>query len=248
MLIVGKILAALFFPPGIFILLALLCALLVHKGRKKAASAIALASAILLYTLSTPLVSGLLALPLENKYPPLLFQSDAQAIVVLGGGFLELSPEYGAGALAADSEKRAVYGMELSRAYGLPLLYSGGAAYDSKLPGTAAEAAGRLWRSLGLAADRITLETASLDTRGNARGVAEVAGEGPFILVTTAMHMARSVLSFERAGVKVYPAPTDYRVKRTSLTFSDFLPDAYSLDTSRFALHEYVGFVYYRLT
>ena len=248
MLIIGKILAALAFPPGLFILLAILCALLAFKGKKRAAVVVAIANAFLLYALSIPLIAGLLALPLENKYPPLFAKEDARAIVVLGGGYVEMSPEYGLGALSMDSEKRAIYGMELSRAYDLPLIFSGGAAYDSKQPGTAAEAAGRLWRTLGVDRDRITLETKSLDTKGNAREVAGVTGNGPFILVTTAMHMPRSVLAFEKAGLRVYAAPTDYRAKRTPITLSDFFPDASALEVSRFALHEYVGLLYYRLT
>jgi uncharacterized SAM-binding protein YcdF (DUF218 family) len=249
MFFLGKILAAIVLPPGLFIALALISSLLAAKGRKKAAMILALISAVALYALSTTVFSNLLVHPLEDKYPPLSGRPVARAIVVLGGGYLESSPEYGGeGALSADSEKRAVYGLELSKALGLSLIYSGGGAYDSDSGGSGAAAAGRLWRSLGTASDRILLETESRDTKDNARGVAKLAGTGPYILVTSAMHMPRSILAFEKAGVQVTAAPTDYRGKRSSTTWSDFLPDAFALEQSRFALHEYLGLLYYSLT
>jgi len=60
--------------------------------------------------------------------------------------------------------------------------------------------------------------------------------------------MPRSVLAFERQGISVMPAPTDYRAKRSPYSWSDFMPDTSRLDTSRLALHEYIGIAYYRLT
>lgn len=249
MFFLGKILAAIILPPGIFIALALTTALLAAKGLRRAATIIALLSAIALYALSTTAFSNLLVLPLEDRYPPLNVRPDARAIVVLGGGYLESSPEYGGeGALSADSEKRAVYGLELSKALGMSLIYSGGGAYDSDSSGSGAAAAGRLWRSLGAAPDGIFLDTNSRDTKGNVEGVAKLAGKGPLVIVTSAMHMPRSILAFSRAGLRAIPAPTDYRGKRGPVTWSDFLPDAWALEQSRFALHEYVGLLYYYLT
>jgi len=92
------------------------------------------------------------------------------------------------------------------------------------------------------------LETESKDTRGNAQGVARIMGRGPFILVTTAVHIPRSMLAFRKSGMSVLAAPTDYLAKRTPLTLSDFFPNAYSMNNVAFALHEYFGLIYYYLT
>jgi uncharacterized SAM-binding protein YcdF (DUF218 family) len=78
------------------------------------------------------------------------------------------------------------------------------------------------------------------------------AGGGPadplqVLLVTSAYHMRRSVLSFRSAGLSVIPAPTDYKSRRTRLTLIDFLPGMTRLLNSSTALHEYVGILYYRL-
>jgi uncharacterized SAM-binding protein YcdF (DUF218 family) len=249
MFIIGKVLAALVLPPGIFVLLGIAGAALAIKGKRRAAAWISGTNAILIYALSTGLAASLLIAPLENAYPPIGGMAGAKAIVVLGGGFNGMAPERGgAGSLTPTSTQRASYAFELSREYGLPLVFSGGAAYDSPGSGSEAEAAGRLWRSYGVPADRITLEIESRDTRENASGVAAMAGNGPFVLVTSAFHMPRAVLSFERAGIAVIPAPTDYRAKRSRFTFTDFMPGAEKLEDSRMSLHEYIGLAYYRLT
>jgi uncharacterized SAM-binding protein YcdF (DUF218 family) len=248
MFIVGKILAALVFPPGLYVALGIVCCLLAWRGRRKAAMVVAASSAALLYLLSTGLVANLLLAPLENAYPPLSSAQGARAVVVLGGGYNDLSPEYGRGVLTPISEKRAVYGLELADRYGLPLVFSGGKGLDSGTAGSEAEAAGDLWRRLGVSADRISLETESVDTKANARGVVSLAGKGPFLLVTSAFHMPRAMLAFEKTGASVIAAPTDYRVKRRAAGWVDLLPDTYQLDLSRTALHEYVGLLYYRLT
>jgi uncharacterized SAM-binding protein YcdF (DUF218 family) len=249
MFILGKILAALTLPPGIFIMLAAVSALLALRGKKKAAAIVCIANALAVYALSTVFVSSILVSPLENKFPPVAARADAKAIVVLGGGYLDLSPERGGeGSLTSTSEMRAVYGLELEREYGLPLVFTGGKGLDSSLTGSEAEAAAGLWRRLGVDAAKITIETESVDTRGNAERVYALGGPGPFLLVTSAFHMPRAVLAFEKAGARVIAAPTDYRAKRGRASWVDFLPGAGSLELSWMALHEYIGLLYYRLT
>ncbi len=249
MLIVGKILAALLFPPGIFIVLAVIGAILAAKNKKKASAIMCSIDAFLMYALSTGIVASLLLAPLENGYPPIYSSRDARAIVVLGGGFNDSSPERGgAGSLTPVSSMRASYGFELSRSFGLPLIFTGGGYFDAPGRGSEAEAAGRTWEAFGVAKNRITLETESLDTKGNAKGVLSLSGAGPFVLVTSAFHMPRAVLAFKKVGIQVLAAPTDFRAKRSAFTITDFLPDTWRLECSRSALHEYAGILYYFLT
>jgi uncharacterized SAM-binding protein YcdF (DUF218 family) len=250
MFILGKILAALILPPGLFAFLFLLCVLLAAKGRKKAAITTASLASLLVYALSTGFAASALVRPLENAYAPLgSFPADARAVLALGGGYNDNSPEYGGeGTLTRASVKRAVYALELARRFDLPLVFSGGKGLDTSLAGSEAEAAGRLWASLGMERDRIKLEKESVDTKENAFHAVRLAGEGPYILVTSAFHMPRAMLSFERTGARVYAAPTDYRARRSRTSWADFLPDTGALDTSRLALHEYIGLLYYRMT
>jgi uncharacterized SAM-binding protein YcdF (DUF218 family) len=249
MFIIGKIFAYLLFPPGLFVLLAFAAAILAWRGKKKSCLAISLLLCLASYSLSTCICTNFLLENLEDRYPPLSVKPNAAAIVVLGGGYNEASPEYGMrGALLPVAEKRAIYGLELARAYDLPLVFSGGKGFDATVEGSEAEAAKRLWLSLGFDPKRIYIETESLDTKGNASGVAAYAKGKDIILVTSALHMPRSVMAFEKAGIIVIPAPTDYRAKRSPFAWTDFLPDASRLEATRFALHEYAGILYYRLT
>lgn len=249
MFIIGKILAYLLLPPGLFFLLAVAVFYFAFRKKNGVAYLLTALLSLLIYFFSTPVCSNFLIKPLEDKYPPLLARTNASAVVVLGGGYNEVSPEYGKlGALTPTAEKRAVYGLELARSYNAPLIFTGGKGFDATVAGSEAEAARRLWLSLGYDPKLIEIETESLDTRGNASGVAKLAKGRSVILVTSAMHMPRSVFAFQKAGIAVIPAPTDYRAKRSPISWTDFLPDASELDAVRFALHEYIGIAYYRLT
>jgi len=248
MFILGKILAVLVFPPGLFIVLALVAFVLLIFKKRKTAFGVVVLDVILLYLLSINAFASLLVAPLENKYPPISGAGGAQAIVVLGGGYDDRSPEYGGeAALAPVAEKRAVYGLELARRFDLPLVYSGGTSFAVTTKGSEAEAAGRLWQSLGVPKQRIVLEKESLDTRMNASGVAALIKGKRVVLVTSAFHMPRAMLAFQKAGMDAVPAPTDYLAKRSPLTWADYLPGVSALETSFAALHEYVGLPYYRL-
>ncbi|HWP69098.1 MAG TPA: YdcF family protein [Rectinemataceae bacterium] len=248
MFMLGKVLAFFAFPPGLIILFGLLSLILLFLNKRKAALGVSTLALILFYLLSMNAFSNLLIAPLENRYPPISKAEDSRAIVVLGGGYNDRSPEYNSGpALTPAAEKRVVYGLELSKRFDLPLIFSGGKGYNVKTEGTEADAADRLWRTLGVAGNRITLEKESLDTKTNASGVSAIIKGERVILVTSAFHMPRAMFSFEKAGIHAIPAPTDYRAKRSALTWTDYLPDISALENSNFALHEYVGLAYYHL-
>jgi uncharacterized SAM-binding protein YcdF (DUF218 family) len=62
------------------------------------------------------------------------------------------------------------------------------------------------------------------------------------------MHMPRAAEAFEGQGMRVYAAATGYRsaTDRRADIF-DWLPSAGGLETSRLALHELVGRLWYRI-
>ena len=68
------------------------------------------------------------------------------------------------------------------------------------------------------------------------------------LLVTSALHMPRSLTTFRVAGVKAVPAATDYEVvDKQRTTILDFLPDAEALEGTTRAVKEYLGYVVYRM-
>jgi uncharacterized SAM-binding protein YcdF (DUF218 family) len=66
------------------------------------------------------------------------------------------------------------------------------------------------------------------------------------ILVTSAFHMRRAAMLFERAGFEVERYPVDFQSGDTyHFTILSFLPDAGALDKSSTALRELIGYLYY---
>ena len=114
-------------------------------------------------------------------------------------------------------------------------------------------------KAMSVPAADIVLEEDSLNTRQNAVNVKKILDAQSLdsvLLVTSALHMRRSVAIFKRLGIDVIPAPTDYLVpteiyQQVNSTWQgrilSLFPDAEA--TSRFtvAVKEYVGFVIYWL-
>ena len=68
------------------------------------------------------------------------------------------------------------------------------------------------------------------------------------LLVTSAWHMTRAKMLFERAGFDVVPAPTDFEmsgVAEEPVRFSDFLPYAEVLPRNAAAIKEWVAQLWY---
>jgi uncharacterized SAM-binding protein YcdF (DUF218 family) len=96
---------------------------------------------------------------------------------------------------------------------------------------------------------RVTMEGGSRTTRENAQQVARVLGQRcqePWLLVTSAWHMPRSMAEFEAVGCNVTAYPVDFRTSlSTSLTEYSL---AHSLVSWQTALHEWLGLWVYRMT
>ncbi|NHQ59171.1 YdcF family protein [Chlorobium sp. BLA1] len=66
------------------------------------------------------------------------------------------------------------------------------------------------------------------------------------ILVTSAFHMRRAAMQFEKAGFQVERYPVDFQAGDNSeVTILDFLPDPGALALSSTALREMIGLIYY---
>jgi len=75
----------------------------------------------------------------------------------------------------------------------------------------------------------------------------EEEGYQRIILVTSALHMRRSVKCFKESEIKIIPAPVNYIFEKEPLNILDFLPNAGALSNNFYAIHEWIGLVYYGL-
>jgi uncharacterized SAM-binding protein YcdF (DUF218 family) len=129
------------------------------------------------------------------------------------------------------------------------LIFSGGEGRLVPTGNTEAELAGVFYTEQGVDMKRVTLESKARNTRENARQVAALLGERckqPWLLVTSASHMPRSMAEFEATGCNVTAYPVDFRTgEETSWTKYAMAESLMSWQT---ALHEYLGMFVYGLT
>ncbi|HOF04851.1 MAG TPA: ElyC/SanA/YdcF family protein [Syntrophales bacterium] len=238
-----------FFMPLSIILVLLLSGLFIlGKNKKKppAGKFLILTGTVLLALASYGFIVDPLITPLESRYPPLLNpediprRQDVKFVVVLGGGSYPAGDLPLSSRLSPESLTRLLEGMRLYRLLpGTKLLLSGGAFLQDE-PEAALLAKTALL--MGAREEDLLREDKSLDTADQAREIAAMIGKSHFLLVTSAVHMPRSVTLFRRHGLDPVPAPTNFlAVKRTRLQPGSFFPNATSLRKLEATGHEYLG-------
>lgn len=246
MFLVKKIIAALLMPLPFCLLLAFLGLLLqwLFGRRRMGRFLTSLGMALLLLFSLQPIADQLLA-PLENRYPPLaanrLRPGSVDFIVVLGGGHtsdprLPVTSQIGEATLA-----RLTEAIRLQRLLpGTRLLLSGGQVFFDPTPNAVIMA--NVAQALGVPKNILQLEIQSRDTEDEAKLIRGIVSTRPFILVTSAYHLPRAMLLFERFGMHPIPAPANFLAKKSrGPAFWSFFPRARQLDNSRCAIHEYLG-------
>jgi len=205
-------------------------------------------SLIGLLAFSLPVTSRSLIASLEWSLPRAPPDQPPAAIVILGGdaGYgtnagLELGT--GIGPLTLE---RMRAGALLQRRTGLPVLVTGGALEPGVEP-IATQMARSLHDEFGITVRWV--EPASDDTWQNAQfsaAMLHAAGINSVYLVTHAWHIRRAAMAFARFGIATTPAPL--RIDRPPrFNFDEFMPHASAVLDSYFALHEWIGIVYYAL-
>jgi uncharacterized SAM-binding protein YcdF (DUF218 family) len=242
--IAKKVFSVFIYPLGFSLLLWFFGIFSWFKKRSKTAWGFILVGGVLLAAASNPYVSGLLIKQLEDKAgayadPASPDKIDVKYIVVLAGderpGDLTASDR-----LAASTLVRMMEALRLRKGMpGAKLVLSGGTVDRRIMP--SADAMNIFALEQGVPKESIILERDSLDTADEADLLKDVLAGSPFILVTSASHMPRSLMIFRRLGLKPIPAPADFEVKELIFTFRSAFPKAGALEQSTRAVHEYFG-------
>ncbi|MFV0438433.1 MAG: YdcF family protein [Desulfopila sp.] len=243
------VLKALLLPP-FSQLLVLILAWRVRTLWPKTARALYLLALFSLWVLATPIGAITLCLSLEHNQPirpDQLSLVNADAIVILSGAQNEAATEFGQPVSGQDTLIRLRYGAFLQRRTGLPILLTGGSVRKNADRSLAESMAFDLDEEFGLQAR--WLETKSRTTAENAQlsyDILQVEKKTTILLVTSSLHMQRATWSFRRVGFHVLPAPTGF-IDQQPLTIRSFVPNAHSLQLSRDAIHEWLGYWAYRI-
>ncbi|MFD2161971.1 YdcF family protein [Paradesertivirga mongoliensis] len=95
----------------------------------------------------------------------------------------------------------------------------------------------------------VLLESRSRNTSENAAFSKKIIEQRnlapPYLLVTSAFHMRRSLLTFRKAGLEVVPYSCNYIAGRERVSPSSFTPDARILSTWNFYIKEVLGYIAY---
>jgi len=249
MFFLKKCISAALLPPGMFVLILLVSAWRLRRLRRPFAACNCLLLALLIWALSTSLVSDALISRLEHGLA-IPARPSGDVIVLLGGGIYDKVPDLtGSGAPSEEMMTRMVTALRLQRQLNVPILVSGGVVYA----GRSAEApvVRRFLLDLGVPEGLILVEDKSRDTAENARFSRMILQQHSFrqpLLVTSAFHMRRSAKAFRREGIPVTPVPANFMTSpERTIVWADLLPSSGAMHGSATALREFLGLLYYQL-
>jgi len=254
----SKILPLLVYPTG-FVSILIIAGILIKKKALK--RLVLIAAFAVLWLSGNQLFSMSIFRSLEWRYLPPEPMPEAQAIVVLGGG--TDSPDYPRPIVDVTAAgDRVLYAGSLFKDGKAPLvLLSGGnISWMGERSNTPADQMAWILEMMDIPRDVLILQTRSQNTHEDALYSSQLLKEmgiQKIILVTSALHMPRSVALFEKQGMEVIPAPTDYRVTQTNWAETirpnlqsfiiSLIPSASNVSAVSNALKEYIGIIVYRM-
>ncbi len=272
---INKIVGFLVSPIGGAIAGGIIAVVCARLGRKRMAKWIGGLTVAWLWLWMTPIMTWVVGVPLEREFlvdgrvPAVEAFPEADAIVLLGGGMgIETNmSSYAEMATSADRVWQAARLFKAGRAS--KIIATGDYVKDSTLPllkefgvggeavsfldaRTTEEEAKGMWE-LFSRVERVEGEEGSRKERKERKDDSRVeGGEGKILLVTSAWHMKRARLMFEKyaPGIEVVCAPADFEntfmAEKTPL-LKMLLPDPNVFMLNSVAFHEWVGIVGYKV-
>ena len=243
----NKIVGAITNPLSLTVLTIVVGLIFATRGRKRLGLTLIGSAVTWLWLWATPIMTYLVGAPLEREFlvdgrvPRVETFPTADAIVLLGGGMgadTNFSP-YAEMSARADRVWQAV------RLYGAgkatKIISTGFSPQDSTLP---------LLKDFGLPENSVSFFEAR-NTEEEAK-VVNGLGYRSILLVTSAWHMKRARLMFEKyaPSVKVVCAPADFESSlkvKNPFALDMLMPNVDILAHNSAALHEWIGIVGYKL-
>jgi len=232
-------------PPASLIVLILSGLILIRK-RKRLGKALILTGLLFLYLLSLDTVSDMLLKPLERTAEPLkTTKITADAVVVPGGGSVDLEWIGARPVPNAETYTRLIKGIELSRKLRIPLVLTGGNGEPFATRVKDADAMAEAAYSLGIPQHQVIVENLSRNTLENSYAVRKLIRGDRIILATSAYYMKRASAMFSKRGFTVVPAPTYYLSQTRKRNLSSLIPKAVNLSNSAIALAEWFSLAWW---
>ena len=257
-LFLSKLLPLFLYPLGLACILMVVALVMWWRRSRWVPFPISLALMVLLLASNNWVANGLVQ-SLEWQHLPPKTIPTADAIVILGGATKSAFPPR-PGVDLSEQGDRVLYGAQLYREGKAPLVIASGGRIDWRGGGPSESAdMAQILKTLGVPSSAILQDPTSLNTHENAVNVQKIIqqrGIRRILLVTSAMHMPRSLRIFQRQGIDAIPAPTDFLVSQQELEepnsspqaiMLSLIPDTERIDRTTRALKEYIGMAVYRL-
>ena len=232
-------------PIGVFFIVIAL--VLLYRNKTKPAKLLLTWSILWLFFFSYPPVANTLLYNIESNHPTLhKAPENIKYIYVLGGGHhtdksLPITSQVVEASVVRLNEGIRLYHQLHEEARIIVSGYSG--LFD---PTTHAVMQEKLALALGVKKEKIILRSKPRDTQEEARAAKELVGNEPFILVTSASHMTRSLKFFKSEGLDPIAAPTNHLASIQHPNYTDFF-SSNALEKSRIVFHEVFGLIWQKL-
>lgn len=243
---VNKIIGWVMSPLGMFFLSLGLAWVLKRRKWQRTAMGVTIASLALLWAFSCSWMTWIIGLPLERMSgaESCVLDMDnipeADAIVLLGGG-ISVHEECGSLEMMAGSDRVFVAARLWKAGKAKTLTLSGHGVEKSTLP---------LLKEFGVDEKACVFFADARNTEEESKMIKDL-GAKKILLVTSAWHMPRARMMFERRGFEVIACPADFEAHCTwerPLEFGDFFPNGDSLNRNSYLFKEWIGLLGYWIT
>ena len=247
MFVLKQFLKALFLPPMPWLLMLLAVAIF---WRRQWARKLLVFTFLLVVGLHSGPVNFALRYPLESRYRPLLDPRPVphEAIVVLTSGMIPAQGLIPFPTIDEHMFRRLEEAWRLYRIQARPIIISGGHVN----PFTPDRDENRIARDFltrwGVPKNHVIGEDKSRDTFESALEVQKLLkqrGWKRYLLVTSAVHMPRSMLVFTAKAGEPVAAPGDYSIGKFELTPLSLFPSEGAAAKIYATVHEYIGLANY---
>ncbi len=244
--VLQKVLWFLILPPASLVILISIGLLLINKKRRLFGKFLIFLGVAVLYALSIGQVADMIVKPLEKASMPLNEEKiRADAIVVLGGGSVDLEWLGAAPVPNSETSSRLIEGVLLARRLGVPLVLSMGNGEPFATKVNDADTMAQAALAMGIPKRQIIVENVSRDTVENSYAVRKLVKGNQIILVTSAYHMERAKAVFVKRGFTVIPAPAYFLAQTRKFTPISLIPLTSALSESTAGIAEWISLAWW---
>ncbi|MEI6093471.1 MAG: YdcF family protein, partial [bacterium] len=185
---------------------------------------------------------------LENFAPKKTIEaSEYDAIAVLSGGINRGLFEDSSSKVGEQFLKRIISGLGLYESSKKPMIILGGKVMKDEP--AESETAEKILIELGVPKEKIILDVKSRNTYENMTELSKIINKYKFkrvVLVSSAIHMKRSIELAQKMGIPVTPCPSAYLVDK-KIHIEDLLPTQKNMKINAILIYELLGNLKYKL-